>query len=224
MGAITHYSQRGEAMMKQEKIGRRTNTKERIFYTAVELFSENGYNKISVRDIAKAVGITVSSLYNHYGSKEEIINSLYDFFAEHWQAVCPKLPELLKLAETEPPLEVLMMLDFRCEPEHQETMGRIMRIAAQQVGLDANNARFIKENVMDRSENTLRPLLAYMAEAGRIEPLDVDALVSVLLYYSVGGALLNHSSMHIELGQWRAGLQFIFSAVKPVAEVISNGE
>ena len=41
-------------------------TKERIRYEALNLFSEKGFDTVSVRDIASAVGIKESSLYNHY--------------------------------------------------------------------------------------------------------------------------------------------------------------
>lgn len=39
-------------------------TKEKIVETALDLFSQRGYDGVSVRDIARAVGIRESSLYN----------------------------------------------------------------------------------------------------------------------------------------------------------------
>ena len=40
------------------------------------LFSAKGFEAVSVRDIAAAVGIKESSLYNHYKSKQEIFESI----------------------------------------------------------------------------------------------------------------------------------------------------
>jgi AcrR family transcriptional regulator len=51
-------------------------TKDLIFYTALRLFSERGYDGVSMRDIAAAVGIKAASIYNHFASKEDIFNSL----------------------------------------------------------------------------------------------------------------------------------------------------
>lgn len=42
------------------------NTREKIISESLNLFSRKGFDAISVRDIAKAVGIKASSLYNHF--------------------------------------------------------------------------------------------------------------------------------------------------------------
>lgn len=52
------------------------NTKDKIKYEALSLFSERGFDAVSVRDIAQAVGIKESSLYNHYKNKMEIFDCI----------------------------------------------------------------------------------------------------------------------------------------------------
>ncbi len=52
------------------------NTKERIWKEALSLFSMYGYEGVSVKAIANAVGIKDSSLYNHYKSKQEIFDTI----------------------------------------------------------------------------------------------------------------------------------------------------
>ena len=54
-------------------------TKDRIVETALELFSQRGYDGVSVRDIAQAVGIRESSLYNHFENKRAIFDGIVDF-------------------------------------------------------------------------------------------------------------------------------------------------
>lgn len=61
---------------------RQADTKQRIFNAAAKLFAQRGYPDTSIRDIAAEVGIKGSALYNHYGSKEEILNSILDFYEE----------------------------------------------------------------------------------------------------------------------------------------------
>ncbi|MDO5521620.1 MAG: TetR/AcrR family transcriptional regulator [bacterium] len=51
-------------------------TKERISYEALTLFSRKGYKGTSVKNIADAVGIKDSSLYKHFASKQEILDSI----------------------------------------------------------------------------------------------------------------------------------------------------
>ena len=51
-------------------------TKQRILTEAVKLFSKEGYEAVSVDQIAKAVGIKAPSLYKHYKSKRDIFDSI----------------------------------------------------------------------------------------------------------------------------------------------------
>ena len=51
--------------------------KEEIIYATLELASLNGLKSVSMSQIAKKVGIKAPSLYNHFSSKEEIINAMY---------------------------------------------------------------------------------------------------------------------------------------------------
>ncbi len=54
------------------------DTKEKIVWEALELFSTRGYGAVSVRDIAAAVGIRESSLYNHFPNKRAIFDGIVD--------------------------------------------------------------------------------------------------------------------------------------------------
>jgi len=59
------------------------NTKEKIIYESLTLFSTKGFNAISVRDIAKAVGIKASSLYNHFKNKQDIFDTIIGKYSAH---------------------------------------------------------------------------------------------------------------------------------------------
>ncbi len=50
--------------------------KEEIQIAAAKLFGEKGFAASSVRDIAKSVGLGAASLYNHMGSKDELLTSI----------------------------------------------------------------------------------------------------------------------------------------------------
>jgi AcrR family transcriptional regulator len=57
-------------------------TKQRILIVSIDLFSQKSFRDVSVREIAKAVGIKASSLYKHYESKESILESIFELFKE----------------------------------------------------------------------------------------------------------------------------------------------
>lgn len=59
--------------------------KDLIIYTALTLFSERGYEGVSMRDIAGEVGIKASSLYNYFRSKEEIFNNIISEMSKRYE-------------------------------------------------------------------------------------------------------------------------------------------
>ncbi|MBB5871780.1 AcrR family transcriptional regulator [Allocatelliglobosispora scoriae] len=59
--------------MTEQPEGR--DTRARIQAIALELFTEQGYDKTSLREIAERLGVTKAALYYHFKSKEEIVES-----------------------------------------------------------------------------------------------------------------------------------------------------
>jgi TetR/AcrR family transcriptional regulator len=51
---------------------------DRILKSALELFSERGYDATSVREICEAAGITKPTLYHFYGSKEGVYRAIVE--------------------------------------------------------------------------------------------------------------------------------------------------
>lgn len=64
---------------------KKEDTKQIILEKALELFSEKGYDSVSVGEIAKAVGIKAPSLYNHYPSKQAIFDAIVESTAEQYE-------------------------------------------------------------------------------------------------------------------------------------------
>ena len=57
------------------------NTKDQILSASLKLFSEKSYHGASIREIAKAVNIRESAIYNHFKSKEEILSAIVNNFS-----------------------------------------------------------------------------------------------------------------------------------------------
>ena len=54
------------------------NTKEQILEASLDLFSVKGYEATSISQIADAVGLRKASLYSHFESKQDILDTLVD--------------------------------------------------------------------------------------------------------------------------------------------------
>lgn len=87
-------------------------TKERILLIATIAFAKNGYSSVSMRDIARIMGIQPSSLYNHFDGKEALwkavlmhANNLYTLYFNHLDEVltaAASFEEVLETIFTEP--------------------------------------------------------------------------------------------------------------------------
>ena len=57
---------------------KKESTKQRIVTEAVKLFAKDGYEAVTVEQIALAVGIKAPSLYKHYKGKKDIFQSILE--------------------------------------------------------------------------------------------------------------------------------------------------
>jgi len=56
------------------------DTRARIQQVALELFTEQGYEKTSLREIAERLGVTKAALYYHFKTKEDIVErTVHDY-------------------------------------------------------------------------------------------------------------------------------------------------
>lgn len=67
-------------------------TRTLILETALRLFQERGYDKTTMRVIAREAGVSVGNAYYYFSSKEHLVQGFYDrIAAEHRDAVRPVL-------------------------------------------------------------------------------------------------------------------------------------
>jgi AcrR family transcriptional regulator len=69
-------------------------TQERLQEAAIELFTERGYERTTVAEIATRAGLTERTFYNHFADKREVLFPAQDrFTAEIREAVIAAPPE-----------------------------------------------------------------------------------------------------------------------------------
>jgi AcrR family transcriptional regulator len=68
------------------------STRERILDVALDLFTEQGFDGTSMREIAERLDITKPSIYYHFASKEDILMALHMRMHELSKAALARLP------------------------------------------------------------------------------------------------------------------------------------
>ncbi len=99
------------------------NRRDEILGMSVALFAAKGYEGVSMRDIARAVGVTPGALYNHFPDKDQLyldvvayavkenmspVNSLLDERGTPWQRLEKFVCRLARMLEKERDLRRLM--------------------------------------------------------------------------------------------------------------------
>ncbi|HEY2950242.1 MAG TPA: helix-turn-helix domain-containing protein [Micromonosporaceae bacterium] len=103
------------------------NTKAQIHQAAVELFTANGYEKTSLREIADRVGITKASLYYHYPSKQALLEAVVEPLVTDWRRTVDEAVALPHTAEN-----VRLVLEHCLDTmlRHRPVAGLMLRDAA----------------------------------------------------------------------------------------------
>ncbi|MBC8161747.1 MAG: TetR/AcrR family transcriptional regulator [Roseiflexaceae bacterium] len=96
--------------------------RERVLNVAEQLFSERGYNSVTLRDIADALGMKQSSLYNHApGGKEELFTAVMERSMQRHKAnierviaaaephLRPQLRAVARWLLSQPPVNLIRM-------------------------------------------------------------------------------------------------------------------
>jgi AcrR family transcriptional regulator len=66
-------------------------TRTLIVETALRLFQENGYDKTTMRAIAREAGVSVGNAYYYFSSKDQLVQGFYDRIAELHEQACEEV-------------------------------------------------------------------------------------------------------------------------------------
>ena len=151
-------------------------TKERIFDIAIRQIAKNGFENTNLRNIANEAGIKVASIYNHFSSKMEILDTIYDYFSEKRLENRKSIEHIKKIIETGSALDIITILSdtaFEFEEKIAIRMVLIPKIILMRIFQDQKaNQFFINKWYVEDIEH-LRKWLGYAIEIGRL-PYDFD--------------------------------------------------
>ena len=152
-------------------------TKEKIMDVALHMFSERGYEAVSIRDICGEVGIKESTLYYHFKNKMDILDSLIAKFKEHIEELLIHIDEMpsgkKKNAGSKDILDSYMMDSYLFDP-FCNLMIRLMMI--EQFHNEEMRALYEKTMFTDPYDIYLR-VFRMLASQGAFSESQVDAIV-----------------------------------------------
>lgn len=157
-------------------------TKEKIMDVALHMFSERGYEAVSIRDICGEVGIKESTLYYHFKNKMDILDSLIAKFKEHIEGLLIHIDEMPQMPSgktkkkndgSKDILDSYMMDSYLFDP-FCNLMIRLMMI--EQFHNEEMRALYEKTMFTDPYDIYLR-VFRMLASQGAFSESQVDAIV-----------------------------------------------
>ena len=153
---------------------RKGKKKESIRRASMELFKTFGFRKVSINDIASKAGVSPATIYNHFGSKEElvrdVIKGLLQEVAEKYWAI---------MDSERPFLEKLELIIFDKTELSRQYEGELIQAVA-------SNDPELQELVESISQKALKRMAGFFREGkrlGYINPRVSDE--AALLYFDI---------------------------------------
>ena len=161
-------------------------TKNKILDVSIDLFSEFGYDNVSIRQIAKEVGIKESSIYNHYKSKESILETILDYY------ISEMTKEEIPLSEASQNLDIGFDYFYSAGLEvyksklSEPDMMKITRIFLIESYHNEKIKEFIRKPIMEYAIKGWIDLFDLMKEKGLIRTdCDTKQLAESFYYYGL---------------------------------------
>jgi AcrR family transcriptional regulator len=160
--------------------------REEILEGALAVFSELGFGRATLNDVADRAGVTKGAVYHYFDSKEQL------FIALLRERILPHIEagEELVATATGSREQILRELLARAW-QHYQQPGQIELaiLAMNELPKIPEVGRILFDEVMERGRRTMKQALARGIELGEIPSCDIDAAAAVVPYMIMGVAL-----------------------------------
>ena len=155
--------------------GSKSDFRERLGNTILEVFSESDFHAVGIRDIAQKAGVSFATIYKYYGSKEQLIFSFVDL----WMGVLTDriIDHLHGMADLKEKLRKIFWLQLDYYERHEEFAKIIFLTMPMKTWMSDESFE------QHRMFNLLMDVLRQGQEEGVLNP-DVDT--RVLLDFMLG--------------------------------------
>jgi len=150
------------------------NSRQRILDCAASLFAERGFTETSIRKLASEVGMKGSSLYNHFSSKNAILEHMLDDYSRHNTDIFSKKNIRQILLENPTPEGILACLQLNFPQERQEYYLKVLCVLLQEQLRNPIVCKYMSENFILRSEHNIRSIIGILVEY-KVLRKDTDA-------------------------------------------------
>lgn len=156
------------------------NRRRAIISAAERLFADRGYTNTSMKQLAAAVGITDASLYNHFTSKRDILEALYE------ERGFPQALDVLEHLPGTMSTERQFQMNALASADLWAQNADFLRIVISEVLAGDPVARSVHNQIMERWHAGIRRLLALYATQTVLDPQQIETASAALVHLHFG--------------------------------------
>ena len=170
-------------------------TKKKVFDNSIKLFTQKGYENVSMNNIAEEVNIRQSAVYNHFSSKQEILDTIYGFYKYNYLAGRPTSDALDSALQTGSLLDIITKgFVYSYDKDSEDLMIDAIRIVMQRAYTDTSASELFQKTVLDEGIGFVERGLNKAIDTGRIAPFDthtIAVLINCVRLYTLFCWLVN---------------------------------
>ena len=192
-------------------LGYYSETKNSIIVKATKLFAVKGFSAVSTRDIAKAVGMNIASIYYYYESKDALLDDIFENVEKGYRHYYDWLVnENQKADSMEELLDAIFNQELLEMTDSMVCLGISLAVKEQHSNTRAR--KFVAELLADYSIRSIQAGFDGLIEKGIIKPFATKALATLLVLSAVG---INDLRLHeYDGGEPIINHEEIYSSVK----------
>lgn len=186
------------------------NTKEDILNATYILIAEQGIQKASFAQIAKAVGISKPSIYYYFESKDDLIRQLFDYFCKEIQfnnyfrvedfTAENFVDKLVNIG-------VQMIQDQKQDPYFDNVMKEFLSLAARD--------KYYHDHLLEIQSFYLKGFVELLQKASSLslitdEAVEEKAHILALVLDNIGNLIMENETINYK-GIWITTVKLVFS-------------
>ncbi len=149
--------------------------KKKILKAASECFARFGYEKTTLDDIGKMVGLNKTSLYYYYKSKEDIFAEvIFSEVEEYTQEVCSKILEIQDCRE-----KILTYL--REKIRYMQKIGNVSKLSIESLQQVRPIFEKLQHHTYQKEVDFLNDILRTCIKDGKMEPCNSEEVAKSIL-------------------------------------------
>lgn len=162
---------------------KKEKTREYILEKSYRLFSKTGFKQVTMKDICEATGLSRGGLYSHFSSTNEVFEALLEKMSADDEF---NIDEEIKNGKSATDILNASLTRMRKEIENPKDS---LSIAIYEYAQMADSKEIVRLN--RRAEEKWSRLICYGIERGEFKKVDVNEIVTIILYSYQGVRMWN---------------------------------